>query len=200
MITFSLFQPAPYVTTEVTIILTDINDELPTFRESSYECEINENAQENTPVTFLGDARNDVYDMDQGNNGTFELYLDPPNDIFEITPKRAVNEATFLLRVRNSKLLDYEKNKTFNLSIIAKEVVKNGKWTSVPIVIHIRDQNDNFPEFSMPAYEVSIPENSRIGFTILNVQAYDPDSGNFGTNGIRYTGISGGIADLYENF
>lgn len=60
----SKIKPAPSVRTEVTIILTDVNDETPTFRSSSYECEIPENAQQNTPVTFLKESTNDVFDND----------------------------------------------------------------------------------------------------------------------------------------
>uniref|UniRef100_W4VR90 Putative cadherin egf lag seven-pass g-type receptor n=1 Tax=Corethrella appendiculata TaxID=1370023 RepID=W4VR90_9DIPT len=192
----SKIKPPPSVRTEVTIILTDVNDEKPTFRNKKYECEINENAQENTPVAFIGDVENDVYDHDQGNNGTFELHLEPPNDIFEITPKRSVNEATFILRVRNPKMLDYEKLKIINLTIVAKEVVPNGKLSTVPILVHIRDQNDNFPEFTKQIYESYIPENSGIGVTIAEVKAFDQDSGDYGTKGIRYINLSGSIADL----
>lgn len=53
------------MTTEITIILTDVNDETPTFRSKFYEAEISENAQENTPLTFIGETRNDVFDYDQ---------------------------------------------------------------------------------------------------------------------------------------
>ena len=34
--------------------LQDINDEIPRFRSSLYVAEISENAQKNTPVTWLG--------------------------------------------------------------------------------------------------------------------------------------------------
>jgi cadherin 23 len=180
----------------VTIIVTDVNDETPTFRDNRYECEIHENAQENTPITFLGDVRNDVYDHDQGNNGTFELYLDPPNDIFEVSPKRAINEAKFLIRVRNPRMLDYEKLKVLNMSLVAREVVQPGKFSIVPILIHIRDRNDNFPEFLEETYEVYIPENSKIGTIVATVKATDIDSGNYGTSGIRYVNLGGSIANL----
>lgn len=56
--------PAPSVSTEVTIILVDVNDETPTFRSQAYVAEINENAPQNTPVTFVGDAVPEVYDHD----------------------------------------------------------------------------------------------------------------------------------------
>jgi hypothetical protein len=57
--------PPPVVKTEVTVIITDVNDEIPTFRSKSYLAEINENAQVNTPVTFLNSAVPEVFDHDQ---------------------------------------------------------------------------------------------------------------------------------------
>lgn len=189
-------KPPPSVRTEVTIILTDVNDELPTFRDDKYECEINENAQTNTPLTFIGgNTNNEVFDYDQGNNGTFELYLSPTNDIFEITPSLAVNEATFLIRVKNSERLDFEQTPQMNYKIIAKET-QTGVETAVPVVIYIRDTNDNFPEFSEQLYEVFVLENITIGATIGQVHATDRDSGNYGTKGIRFINLSGSIAPL----
>lgn len=125
----SKVKPAPSVKTEITIILIDENDSTPQFKSNRYECELPENAQQNTPVNFLQiDPKNDVYDYDLGNNGTFELYLDPPNDIFDISPKRSLNEATFIIRVRNPKILDYEKIKVLNFTIVAKEITADGKF------------------------------------------------------------------------
>lgn len=124
----SNLKPAPSVKTEITIILIDENDSTPQFKSNRYECEIPENGQQNSPVNFLQiEPKNEVYDYDLGNNGTFELYLDPPNDIFDISPKRSVNEATFIIRVRNPKLLDYEKIRVLNFTIIAKEITAEGK-------------------------------------------------------------------------
>lgn len=56
--------PPPSVATEVTVILTDVNDEIPSFRSLRYSAEINENAPVNTPITILGDAIPEVYDHD----------------------------------------------------------------------------------------------------------------------------------------
>jgi hypothetical protein len=44
--------------------LTDVNDQTPTFRSEKYEIEIAENSQQNTPATFLGNSRNEVFDYD----------------------------------------------------------------------------------------------------------------------------------------
>lgn len=193
----SKVKPAPAVKTEITIILTDENDSTPSFKASRYECEIAENAQQNTPVNFLQiDPKNEVFDYDLGNNGTFELYLDPPNDIFEISPKRSVNEATFIIRVRNPKILDFEKIKVLNFTIVAKEITADAKFSSVPLIVYIKDRNDNIPQFSKASYTAAVPENIGVGVSIARVDAIDLDSGNFGTQGIRYTGITGSVAQM----
>ncbi|XP_017865167.1 PREDICTED: cadherin-23 [Drosophila arizonae] len=185
------------VRTEVTIIVTDVNDEIPTFGEIIYRCEVNENAQSNTPLNFIdGEVQNVVYDHDEGKNGTFRLFLDPPNDLFEIVPELAVNEANFMLRVKNSKSLDFEDFIEVNFTIFAREIDEPTRWSSAHVQIFIRDQNDNFPEFTQAIYNAGVPENSEQGTIISKVEAIDIDSGDFGTMGIRYTNLRGGIAHL----
>lgn len=60
-----MVSPLPSATTEVTVIITDVNDEKPRFRSERYVGEIIENAQQNTPITFLQDAVPEVFDYDQ---------------------------------------------------------------------------------------------------------------------------------------
>ncbi|KAL0831494.1 hypothetical protein ABMA28_002291 [Loxostege sticticalis] len=189
--------PMPSATTEVTVIVTDVNDETPRFRSEKYVGEVLENAQQNTPITFLQDALPEVYDYDQGKNGTFELYLVGDNGVFDVTPFKGINEASFLIRVNDPSFLDYEKVTVMNFSLVAKEIVaKDPKMSVVPIMVHIKDENDNFPEFTESLYMVSIPENCDVGTTVAWVQALDQDSDNYGTRGIRYTNLGGSIANL----
>ncbi|KPI92876.1 Cadherin-23 [Papilio xuthus] len=189
--------PLPSATTEVTIIVTDVNDEIPRFRSEQYVGEILENAQQNTPITLLQHGVPEVYDYDQGKNGTFDLYLIGDNGVFEVTPFKGVNEASFLIRVNNPSYLDYEKITMMNFTLIAKEVVtKDPKMSIVPITVYIKDENDNFPEFTESLYTVSVPENCGVGTTVAWVQAMDQDSDNYGTKGIRYTNLGGSIAHL----
>ena len=44
--------------------------------------------------------------------------------------------------------------------------------------------------------QVSVPENVRRGATVAWLRAEDPDSGPFGTAGVRYTDLSGDAAQL----
>uniref|UniRef100_A0A6P7FSK3 Cadherin-23 n=1 Tax=Diabrotica virgifera virgifera TaxID=50390 RepID=A0A6P7FSK3_DIAVI len=190
----SKVDPTPTATTEVTVMVTDVNDETPTFKSNYYECEIAENAQINTPITFLGNALPEVYDYDQGINGSFFLYVKGGGDAFDITPSKAVNEASFMIRVKNSTTLDFERMKRINLTLVAKEIVKSKpKFSEASVMVNLLDRNDNFPEFSKSLYEVSVPENCDIGTTVAWVQALDDDSGKFGTRGIRYTNLAGSI-------
>lgn len=57
--------PLPSATTEITVIVTDVNDEKPRFRSKRYVGEVIENAQQNTPITFLQDGIPEVFDYDQ---------------------------------------------------------------------------------------------------------------------------------------
>ena len=67
-------------------LFQDINDEVPQFRSSQYVAEISENAQKNTPVTWLGgDSITEVFDHDLGTNGTFKLFLEGDRNIFEVS-------------------------------------------------------------------------------------------------------------------
>ncbi|XP_035210796.1 cadherin-23-like isoform X2 [Stegodyphus dumicola] len=188
--------PSPSVTTEVTIIVTDVNDETPTFLSRQYTAEINENAEANVPVNFLGSSIADVFDHDQGNNGTFRIFLEGDDSVFDVTPSEGVNEASFLIRVKNSQALDYERIQEFNFRIVAQETVPIlPKSSTADVTVYIRDTNDNFPEFSEDVYRVSVPENAEAGTILTTIQAQDRDSGDFGTRGIRYTDLRGQIAD-----
>ncbi|KAF5304330.1 hypothetical protein FQA39_LY09709 [Lamprigera yunnana] len=195
----SRISPLPSALTEVTVLITDVNDERPQFRSPYYECEVSENVPNNTPLTFLPKFVPEVYDFDQGNNGTFELAIKGSNNIFEVTPSKVINEATFIIRVKNSSYLDYEKTTRINFTLVAKEVVlDNPKNSQVSVTVYIRDQNDNYPEFSQNYYEVSVYENCEVGSTIAWVQALDDDSGNYGTRGVRYTNVTGSIQHLLQ--
>ena len=137
----------------------------------------------------------EVYDHDQGTNGTFKLFLEGDNNIFEVTPSMGINDASFMIRVKDQNNIDFEQTKVMNFTIVAKEVSKEGRESKASVTIHVRDQNDNPPEFAVKKYEVIIPENIKVGTEIATIQADDKDSGYFGKEGIRYTDITGPISN-----
>lgn len=115
-----------------------------------------------------------------------------------MTPPKIINEASFLIRVKNSTLLDYEQIKMINFTLVAQEITtREQKMSEVPVTVRLIDRNDNFPEFTRNIYEVNVQENCEIGTTVAWVQALDEDSGKFGTQGVRYTSIAGSIENMY---
>lgn len=119
------------------------------------------------------------------------------NETFEVSPSKAINEATFLIRVKNASLLDYEERSVLNFTLVAKETATEARRSNrVPVVVHILDRNDNYPEFNKKVYEVAVPENCEVGTTVAWVQAHDEDHGAFGSEGVRYTNLTGSIGHL----
>lgn len=45
----------------------------------------------------------------QGNNGTFDMIIENDEGVFEVTPHQGINEASFLIRVKDSSRIDFEK-------------------------------------------------------------------------------------------
>ena len=65
-----------------------MNDETPTFKSASYVAEIGENSPRATPILFLGgNVVPEVFDYDSGTNGTFQLFLEGDQGIFEVRKK-----------------------------------------------------------------------------------------------------------------
>lgn len=104
-----------------------------------------------------------------------------------------------MIRVRDPTQLDFEKVKVINFTLVATEIVEVDPHESrASVTVHIRDVNDNSPTFNEDAYEVEIPENIDQGSTIAWIRATDQDSGSFGTSGIRYTRLSGPLAQYLD--
>ena len=96
--------------------------------------------------------------------------------------------------MRDSARLDYEAIKVVNMTLVAREVVEGGRESRVGVVVYLRDQNDNGPVFSQESYEVWLPEDLGPGAEIAQIAARDPDSGVFGTEGLRFVGLQGSIS------
>ena len=158
------------VTTQISVLILDVNDQRPTFADATYRAVIDENSPLNMPVTFLADgsgspARPTVFDYDLAANGTFELSIRcEDGDLFDVSPTLVVNEAEFGVRVRNQSALDYERIQVVDCVVTAREllVVAERKSSSVRLSIAVRDVNDNVPQFSLDAYHVL----DRISFTL----------------------------------
>ncbi|KAG9510252.1 Protocadherin Fat 4, partial [Fragariocoptes setiger] len=120
--TINLNEVPNYVEAEMTVVITDANDEAPQFARATYVGEIVENSPPDSLVQFLSlptssstsssSSNNNinwqlqqqvtrVIDRDSGTNGTFTLELMGAGaQLFEVWPREATNEANFILKVR----------------------------------------------------------------------------------------------------
>jgi cadherin 23 len=61
-----------------------------------------------------------------------------------VTPEKGINEASFIIRVKDPSLLDFETLKVVNFELVAREMTETDpKESRVPVTVHVRDRNDN---------------------------------------------------------
>ena len=113
----------------------------------------------------------------------------------QVTPDKAINDASFIIRVKDPTLLDFETLKVVRFELVAREMVDTEpKESRVSVTVHIRDRNDNRPEFESSQYVIFVSEALQPGGNVTQIRATDIDSGDFGTSGIRYTSLGGPLA------
>ena len=99
-------------------MLQDVNDETPTFRSKSYVGEISENSPRATPILFLGgNVLPEVFDHDSGTNGTFQLFLEGDQGIFEVIS--FIQNVFFIAHLSDETFFQDVNNSTMNLPVCA---------------------------------------------------------------------------------
>ncbi|XP_054572964.1 cadherin-related family member 2 [Eptesicus fuscus] len=154
----------------VTIHLRDINDHRPTFPESHYNLSIFEHSPVGSVVTDSIHA----FDPDTGEGGriTYSLLSGNGADIFEVDPDSGT------VTVKNSKLLDREKQAVYYLTLQATD--GGNLSSSTTLQIHLLDINDNRPVVT-GSYNLFVQEEK--GNVSITIQAHDEDQP--GTNNSR---------------
>ncbi|XP_031561240.1 protein dachsous-like [Actinia tenebrosa] len=171
----------------VTINVTDVNDNRPTFNDSSYSVTAPENITVNTIVAQIFAS-----DRDLGNNAKFS-YSMLPTRFFSIESDTGI--------IRNVLTLDRETTPSFTLTCTATD---DGypRLTSEPVTIHVilQDVNDNAPRFENQPYYSNVSENEAVGSIIADVLAVDRDLGDAGKVEYRITsGDQNGMFTIDNN-
>ena len=181
---------------DITITIRDVNDEPPMFNHLEYEVTIPENVPFGTPLANLN---MEVKDTDTGPNSVFKIDLMDNTDKFSVEPARASGHTAVSLKV-NTQKLDYENpnERKFLLLVVATETNTEEKLSSTATVtVQIQDLNDNSPAFDKDTYTAIVSESATEGTEVTTISAKDRDSGDFGTQGIRYK-LMGTGADLFN--
>lgn len=174
--------PADYSTTQVTIVITDVDDHMPEFNEQHFEIDVPENLEKGTPLPGLSIY---VDDKDLGANSQYNLSLRNvlnAENVFEVIPKSGHNRTPIVVKVLDPSKLDFDVGnpdlRVLKFDLIAS--VNGVGYSSANVTVYLQDVNDNGPVFEQLNYEFSVSENAEIGTKIGNLTATDKDSGKFG--------------------
>ncbi|KAL0973926.1 hypothetical protein UPYG_G00213030 [Umbra pygmaea] len=164
----------------VDIILEDVNDNSPTFRESLYGACVSESTAVDSSVLQVS-----ATDSDSGNNNwLFYQLLEEgggTSDFFSIDRDRGV--------IMTSGPLDYELRPQHRLVVRAVDGGVPAQSSEVPVIISVTDINDNPPVFTQSVYEATVSQLAQRGHFVACVRASDADL--LGTDHLEYSLLSG---------
>ncbi|XP_034086728.1 protocadherin beta-16-like [Gymnodraco acuticeps] len=156
-------------TVNIDITVLDANDNAPVFNQSVYKATVTENAPRDTYVTTVNAS-----DADFGSNSIVTYYFSDISSGF--SNLFTVNEQSGVVLITG--LIDYEKEKKYELRIEAKDT--GGLTDSSKMIIEVGDVNDNSPTISVMSFTSPVSEDSPPGTTIGIINVKDLDSGENG--------------------
>uniref|UniRef100_G3UBI9 Cadherin domain-containing protein n=1 Tax=Loxodonta africana TaxID=9785 RepID=G3UBI9_LOXAF len=161
----------------ITIWVSDVNDNAPTFTQTSYTLFVREN---NSPALHMGSVS--ATDRDSGSNSQVTYSLLPPQDphlpLASLVSINADNGHLFALRS-----LDYEALRAFEFRVGATDAGSPALSSEALVRVEVVDENDNSPFVLYPLQNGSapctelVPRAAEAGYLVTKVVAVDRDSG-----------------------
>uniref|UniRef100_U3CUR1 Protocadherin beta-10 n=1 Tax=Callithrix jacchus TaxID=9483 RepID=U3CUR1_CALJA len=161
----------------LTVWVSDVNDNAPAFTQSSYTLFVREN---NSPALHIGTVS--ATDRDSGTNAQVTYSLLPPQDthlpLASLVSINADNGHLFALRS-----LDYEALQAFEFRVGATDRGSPALSSEALVRVLVLDANDNSPFVLYPLQNGSapctelVPRAAEPGYLVTKVVAVDGDSG-----------------------
>lgn len=149
----------------ITITIEDVNDHTPVFDHTSYETSLLETTRVNERFFALAAS-----DTDLGANGriSYRILEGNGDDKFGIFPDGYM----FVKRP-----LDREEHNYYSLVVSCSDDGDPSRSSTVPVIIHVIDENDNAPQFTNSTFTFGIAENEPIDSFVGKLTATDRDIG-----------------------
>jgi protocadherin delta 1 len=166
--------PPRSTTRNVTVVITDQNDNVPTFTMEIYEATVAENSPWGTVVTRLTAS-----DPDVGDNGRVTFLLDRRDATGSASGRRFhVDPDTGVVTTLAG--LDREATDEIEFAVLASDAgntIGGGRQMARALVrVHVADVDDESPTFVRNDYAFSVSENLAVGTKVGHVSAVDLDS------------------------
>ncbi|XP_063732756.1 protocadherin beta-16-like [Eleginops maclovinus] len=158
---------------QVTLEITDINDNAPVFEKEERRFEISESAVIGSKFML-----EKAMDPDIGLNG-LQSYTLKPNDHF-VLKLHSQSDGGKKVEMILQKPLDREQQEFASLLLTAVDGGEPQRSGTMQIHITVLDANDNAPVFTQNIYKASVKENAVTGTIITKVSASDVDKGSNG--------------------
>ncbi|XP_012875739.1 PREDICTED: protocadherin gamma-A3-like [Dipodomys ordii] len=164
--------------TRITLHVTDINDNPPTFTHASYSAYIPENNPRGASIFSVT-----AQDPDSEDNAliTYSLTDDTIQGV-SLSSYISINSNTGVLYALRS--FDYEQFREIPLLVTASDSGNPPLSTNISLNLFVVDQNDNAPEILYPALPTDgstgvelAPRSAEPGYLVTKVVAIDKDSG-----------------------
>ncbi|KAM3866668.1 protocadherin alpha-3-like [Diretmus argenteus] len=159
-------------TSQLVIIVLDINDNLPIFSKTLYKTQIPENTPSGTTVITLS-----ATDADEGLNSEIVYSLrskdqDRILDIFEIESQ------TGTITVKGN--IDFEERKAYEIRVEASDKGQPPMSAHCKVLVEVVDLNDNAPEITVTSLLNTVKEDAAVATAIALVSVLDKDGGKNG--------------------
>ncbi|XP_036606196.1 protocadherin beta-15-like [Trichosurus vulpecula] len=161
----------------ITLLVSDINDNPPVFTQTVYMLYLQEN---NSPAQHIGSIS--ASDRDAGTNAKVTYSLQPPEPgdlpLFSYISINSDNGHLYILRS-----LDYEVIQTFQFTVRATDGGSPALSTQTVVRVMVLDENDNSPFVLYPLQNGTascndlVPRAAEPGYLVTKVVAVDVDSG-----------------------
>ncbi|XP_071382516.1 protocadherin beta-16-like [Centroberyx affinis] len=188
---FQIILENPMEFYSVTVEITDINDNPPSFEKGEIKFKISESA-----VVGAKFDLERAMDLDVGTN-SLQNYILKPIDNFKLKLHNQA-DGTKNVEMILQKPLDREKNEFMSLVLTAVDGGEPQMSGTMQILITVLDVNDNAPVFTQPVYKATVTENAAKGTVVTTVSASDADHGSNGEITYSITNTLDEVRHMFE--
>ncbi|XP_029821605.1 protocadherin-16 [Manacus vitellinus] len=169
----------------LTVLVEDVNDNVPTFTQSFYQVLLPEHTPAGSVILTVS-----ATDSDSGSNGDVTFRLAVPSPDVAIDPS---NGTLFTTRQ-----MEFDASQpTLDLVVEAHDHGSPSLSSWATVQLQVLDVNDHSPRFQEPHYNTSVPEDLRPGTTVLTLEAGDADLSRENA-GFDYTIVSGNGGNAFQ--